>query len=369
MSDGHPHGLSDESRLDPEGQLRSALGRAPAADELELWAGMPTERRDKALERIPVLRRWVEEPGEMSAAEAAAQTGMALSRFYEVAAAWKAAPSLESVGTFAKRPGRRGPRLDPQAVNTIQSVLPAIVGAEPTAKVATLVARLQAHDAVRGLALPHLNTLRAMVEREKRRLAAEKKAGLRPGFDACACGLLREDGTHHVLFAVVDRTSRLILGFSVGDVGDSRAAHARAARDAIDRIGRDGSPPIPWADETQRFDVIVGDDAGRWAREHDAYVAEGRRPPFGVVGIKGRYGRYLKLVTGLSIGSLELHPVRTGKAERSPGGHVYSEADALTVIEVEVLRHNAAVLAENVAEGAPRPPEGLTAALDFIARA
>ena len=356
-----------EDRLDPTRQLRDAMGRAPRSDELELWASMPTDRREKSLERIPVLRRWVEEPGEMTAAEAAGLTGMALSRFYEVAAAWKAAPTLASLGTFAKRPGRRGERLDPEAVNAIQSVLPRIVGADPMSKVGSLVAKLQADAAVQGLKLPHSNTLRVMVEREKRRLAAEKKAGLRPGFDACAIELIRENGAPHVMFAVVDRSSRLILGFAIGDVGDSRDGHARAARDAVERMSAPDAPVLPWADLTERFDVIVGDDVGRWRREHDAYVADRRKPEFGLVERDGRYGRYLKLAAGRSLGGIALHPVRTGTADRSLGGRVYSDADAVTAIEIEVVRHNAAVMAANVAEGATRPPPGLGEVLRFVA--
>jgi hypothetical protein len=355
-------------RFDPDGHLAAALGREPTDDELLLWAGMPTDRRQKAIARIAVLRRWVEEPGELTAAEAASQADVAVSRWYELAAAWKTAPNVAAVGTFAKRPGKRGPRLDSKAVNIIQSVLPELVMVDPNAKVATLVAQLQADKRIQGHALPHLNTLRAMVEREKRRLKAEKQVGTRPGFDASACELLRDDGDHHVIFAVVDRTSGLILGFDVGRLEESRSAYARAAKDALTRLSRPDMPPLPWADSTARFDVIVGTDLEAWQGLLARYEADPAGPAFGLVETERRFGRYLKLAAGGTIGGLSLHPSRTGVRGKGTGGLTFSDSDAVAAIELEVGRHNAAVIAANVATGSARPAPDTIGVLEFIAR-
>ena len=84
-------------KLDPDGALARALGRAPGEDELILWAGMSTDRREKALQRIAVLRRWTEESGELTAAEAAEEMDAAVSRFYQIAAKWKSSPTLNVV--------------------------------------------------------------------------------------------------------------------------------------------------------------------------------------------------------------------------------------------------------------------------------
>lgn len=357
----------DEARLDPEGRLRAVLGRAPGEDELILWAAMPGERRKGALARIPILRRWVEQPGEMTAAEAAAEAGLAVSRWYEVAAAWKAAPTLASVGSFARKPGRRGQRLDGDAVNVIQSILPAIVGDDKDAKVGTLVSALQGDERLRGMKLPHVNTLRTMVEREKRRLKAEAMVGARPGLDVTAVDLMREDGDHHLMFAVVDRTSRLILGFSVGRLGDSRTAYAEAARDALARLERADAPVLPWSDGTERIDVIIGDDANAWPPVATDYAGTGLRPAFSIVSSERRYGRYLKLVAGTTIGNLRLHPARTGGPGKGSGVPPHSDAEARTAIEVEVARHNSQVLAESVAVGAARPAPDTLGVLRFLA--
>lgn len=358
-----------EMRRDPGGDLRRALGRAPDDAELELWAGMPTDRRTAALTRILVLRRWIEEPGELTAAEAAAQADVAVSRFYEIASAWKASPTLQSLGTFAKRPGRRGPRLSGEVVNVIQSILPDLVGEEGRdSKVAAIVARLVADPRLEGADLPHVNTLRTMVERERRRQRAELQVGVRPGLDASACELLRPDGRYHVLFAVVDRTSRLILGFSVGDLDDSRAAYARAARDALDRISAPDAPSLPWADATTRVDVIAGEDAEAWEAAREEYASAGIGPDFGVVDAGRRFGRYLRIVAGDAIGGMRLFPARTGSDAPPDAGLSYGDTEATTAIEVEVAKHNAAVMDESVAGGAPRPAPVTLRVLEFMAR-
>ncbi|BCA58127.1 hypothetical protein [Sphingomonas sp. HMP6] len=359
-----------EDRLDPDGALRAALGRAPDEQELELWAGMPTDRRLATLARISVLRRWVDEPGELTAAEAAREAKVAVSRFYEIAAAWKASSTLHSLGTFAKRPGRRGSRLDGDVVNTIQSILPGVVASGGReAKVSRLVAQLAADPRLVGADLPHVNTLRTMVERERRRQRAEQLVGLRPGLDASACELLRPDGRHHIMFAVVDRTSRLILGFSVGEVGDSRSAYARASRDALRRISAPEAAAWPWADGTQRIDVVAGADGDALMSLRARYEAGGTGPFFGIVGTGRRFGRYLKIVAGDAVGGLRLFRARTESDAVSDSGLKYNDADATTAIELGVAKHNAAVMAASVAEGSARPAPDTLRILKFLADA
>jgi hypothetical protein len=368
VSDEEPAGTADPARLDPGGILAMALGRTPGADELLLWASMPTDRREKTLARISILRRWVEEPGEMTAAEAARDADLAVSRWYEVAAAWKASPVLASVGTFAKRPGRSGQRLDGEVVNRIHSILPGLIASDKHATVAAIVSQLQADSRLQGRALPHFNTLRTMVQRERRRQLAERQVGKRPGFDAAACDLLRVDGTPHVVFAVVDRTSHLILGFAVGDLAESRAAYARAAADALARMSAANAPALPWADATDRIDVVAGSDANAWARARAEYDANPVGPIFGLLGEGRRFGRYLRLAAGDAIGNLRIYPARTKAGKQAGAGHRYSDEDALAAIEVEVARHNSGVLTAIEVTGASRPAPVTVRMLEFMAR-
>ena len=179
--------------------------------------------------------------------------------------------------------------------------------------------------------------------------------------------LLREDGNSHELFAVVDRTSRLILGFSVGSVSESRSAYARAARDALTRIGRANEFSLPWADTTTRIDVIVGEDVQTWKNTRTEYADEPLGPDFELVSNGRRYGRYLKLAAGGAIGDLKLLPARTGAEGRADTGHRYSLDDAISAIEIEVNKHNDEVMAENIATGSLRPAPETLAILEFIA--
>lgn len=359
---------ASEARLDPDGELRPVLGRAPNPDELTLWAGMPSDRREATLQRIAVLRRWTEEPGELTAAEAAEQADVAVSRFYEIASAWRADPTLGSLGTYVKKPGRKGPRLSGEAVNQIQSLLPGLVGDNPDMKVGAIAGLIQVHPSLEGMKLPHLNTLRTMIERERRRLRAEKLAALRLGFDAVACSLIRPDGRHHVIFAVVDRTARFILGFAVGDVRDSRQAYRRAAADAMDRISRNEIPGLPWADKTERLDVIIGDDELAWQEARSDFRSAEKGVPFELIIGSRRYGRYLRIVAGTAIADLKIWPARTDTDEIADGGLTHTDAEATTAIEVEVTKHNAEVMAESVAAGADRPAPITLRILEFIAR-
>lgn len=366
--------FSDTPREDLIAALENALGRKANDEERHLWMSMLPDRRELTLKRIEVVKDWVDRPGEMTAAEAAVLADVKVSRWYEIVGAWKATKSITALGTFANRPGRRGPRLDGEIVNRIQAVLVPTVAerlaADSGAKVGTIVTALQNHPDLDGLALPHVNTLRAMVERELLRVRGEQQAGKRPGLDVVACDLLRPDGTHHLMFAVVDRTSRYILGFSVGHIEDSLSAYARAARDALRRIEGPDGDALPWADLTDRVDVIVGEDEDAWAPVFQAHAAHPIVGKFDPVLSDGRYGRYFKLVAGSTVGTLRIIPLKTGGGGKvSPDARVYTDAEAIEAIEIDVARHNSEVRASTTTTGAPRPAPATIEILRFIADA
>ena len=366
--------FAQTSREDLVAVLESALGRKASDEERHLWSSMLPDRRTLTLKRIATVTDWVDRPGEMTAAEAAERAEVKVSRWYEIVGAWKATGTLSALGTFANQPGRRGPRLNGDIVNRIQAVLVPVVAerlaVDAGAKVGTIVTALQKHADLENLDLPHVNTLRSMVEREVRRVRGEQQAGLRPGLDAVACDLLRNDRTNHVVFAVIDRTARYILGFSVGRLEDSLSAYARAASDAIRRIEGPDAGAVPWADELKRVDVIVGDDFDAWDAVFRAHAGQRIAEVFDPVISDGRYGRYFKLVVGSSIGKLRIIPMRTdGSGNVNSDARVYSDAEALEAIEIDVARHNSEVRAASSTAGAPRPAPALIEMLRFIASA
>lgn len=355
------------SKLDPDGVLTAAMGRHPDQEELLLWAQMPSDRRKEALLRIALLRRWTEEAGEITAAEAADHIGTTVNRFYEIAAAWKRTPTLAAVGSFAKKSGRKGPRLDSDTFQKIQSLLPALMRENEGARTSIIMNLLVAHPSLKDAQLPHANTLRAIVVREKRRLKGERQIGTRPGFDVSACELLRPDGRYHVVFAVVDRTSGLILGFSLGEIDSSYDAYARAARDALERLRGQRSNTLPWANDTIRFDIIVGTDTFNWTALQERYAELALGPKFGLVKTGRRYGRYLKLAAGNAIDSIRLYPAHTETKDIVETGNRFTDAEAVAAIEVAVSHHNNLLIAHNVAKGADRPAPITLRILEFIA--
>jgi hypothetical protein len=362
--------FSQTVRADLLDTLERALGRKTDEAEKHLWVSMLPDRRKLTLKRIEVLRRWEDNPGEQTAAEAAREAEVKVSRFYEIVGAWKSTHTLSALGTFANRPGRHGPRLDGDVVNRIQTVLVPIVAEHRSEKVSRIVAALQEHDDFKGVELPHVNTLRTMVERELRRLRGEQQVGVRPGLDVVACDLLRPDGSHHVMFGILDRTSRYVLGFSVGQLSDSVSGYARAARDALARIAGPDSSALPWADETTRVDVIVGEDLDRWLPIFRKHEAEPIVPTFAPVDSRGRYGRYFKLITGKAIGRMKIWPARTdGGGVVNENARVYTDAEAVEAIEIEVARHNSEVLAASVATGSARPAPMTVRILEFVSAA
>lgn len=366
--------FAETPREDLVAVLEGALGRKADAAERHLWASMLPDRRTLTLKRLELVKDWALRPGEMTAAEAAEQAKVKVSRWYEIVGAWKVTKSIAALGTFANQPGRRGPRLKGEVVNKIQAVLVPTVAeslyANPGAKVGTIVSALQTHPGLKDLDLPHLNTLRTMVEREIRRVRGEQQAGLRPGFDAAACDLLRPDGTRHVVFAVVDRTARYILGFSVGRIDDSVAAYARAAQDALRRIDGPDGEALPWADHTKRVDVIVGEDEDAWKPIFRAHAEHPIVDVFAPVVSPGRYGRYLKLIAGSTIGKLRIVPVKTADvAVADIDARIYTDEEAIEAIEIDVARHNSEVQAASTTAGAPRPAPETIRILQFLAAA
>lgn len=366
--------FAQTQREDLVAALEAALGREADTAERHLWSSMLPDRRTLTLKRLELVRDWTDRPGEMTAAEAAEQADVKVSRWYEIVGAWKATKSITALGTFANQPGRRGLRLNGEVVNKIQAVLVPTVAeklkANPHAKVGTIVTALQNHPKLEDQKLPHLNTLRTMVEREIRRVRGEQQAGLRPGLDAVACDLLRPDGTRHVIFVVVDRTARYILGFSVGRIDDSVAAYARAAQDALRRMNGPDGDALPWADHTKRVDVIVGEDEDAWKPVFKAHAAQPIVDVFAPVVSAGRYGRYLKLIAGSAIGKLKIVPAKTADVGAADiGARIYSDEEAIEAIAIDVARHNSEVQAASTTTGAPRPAPQTLRILQFLAAA
>ena len=358
--------VMDESAMGALSALAGALGREPDAEEAVAWAAMSPANREVAVGRIRLLRRWFEDRGDLIAATAAEQAGLKIARFYDLAARWNAGDKrLFDVGRFAKSQSERKGRFDAELINELQAVLPKIVSENSHLPVIKQVELLVAAIDVNGRKLPATNTLREMVDRERRRRETRSQAGTEPAFDFIGSGLGRAGGGQHLIFAVIDRTSRLVLGAAIGRYGDSRAAYAAAAADARQWLSSAEVEGIGWTGRTERIDVVPGGDVEWWraldrkSAPVDWALADGAKSP----------GRFFRAAVGPKLGRLKLYALASAIAsgEQAEGADVVEEDIARLRVKVEVAAHNAAVKAEMDADGEARPAPTTLAAMDWIA--
>jgi hypothetical protein len=352
--------------IDGEGQgaltpLAQSLGRSPDAQEALAWATMSPSNREMALKRIDVLKRW-EKRSFPTAADAANELGLKIARFYDLAARWKAGDRrLFTVGTFVKGQSERKGRFDAKLMNELQSALPGIVERNEHLPVIQQVRLLLTAVDPKGRKLPGENTLREMVDREHRRRLTRRQAGTEPAFDFIGSGLWRESGGQHLIYAVIDRTSSLILGVAVGTFEESRSYYAAAAADALVWFASSEASGVAWAGVTERIDVVPAADVDWWRElDRDAApvtcgLADGTKSP----------GRYFRACVGPKLGRLKLSALATATQGRD-GVDAVDEDIALLQVKVEVAAHNAAVKAEMTAVGDSRPAPTTVAAMAWV---
>ncbi|MBC3940611.1 hypothetical protein [Sphingomonas albertensis] len=351
-------------------RLSKVLGRDVAPEEIAIWTDMPPARRAKALQRIAALDRYCGGEEGLTAKQAAADAGVKLGRFYQMARAWPEARSLRSLGTYAVATQSRE-RFKPDIVNALQAVVAEVVrdNAIPPASVAKLAQLLGDRSGLPADDLPKKNTLRLYVEREIRRVREARQAGQEILFDCSASSLRRKDGDRHTVFMIIDRGTRLILGRSVGSPAESASGYAAAARDAQRRIGSGSFPGRLWSPQLVNVQLVPGTDMdGVRELMQQVYGETGGSTPQ-VVG-QGTYGRYIREHVGLKLGPIQLLPGRTGDALGTEGSDALGldDADALARLDVPIADHNATVLADLSVDGESLPPGELVRLLEPMAR-
>ncbi|MEG8043868.1 hypothetical protein QP164_14575 [Sphingomonas sp. LR59] len=282
------------------------LGDPPPPAEVAMWAAMSMERRAKAMQRLKTLARWQDGEGDIPPAQAAADAGVSLNRFFEMAKAWREARSLSSLGTFAKS----SRRTDPREV-ALQRIVARVIGKWPTGSVRQMAMDLGQAFEEAGGGKVGTSMLRRVVEDELRRREVEGQLGNEIQFDCGACSLLRPDDSPYTLFAVLDRGSQLLLGAALGDVSDSRAGYAAAAGDALRRIDAGLFDGLPWVEAVARMALVAGLDADHWVALQARMASAGVKAPVQPSTSPKRFGRYLKPAVGDRLGRLDMWYGRT----------------------------------------------------------
>lgn len=329
------------------------------------WDGMTVTQRSRARRRLDAIVAW--RAGELPLAQAIEAADLSRTRFYAVAAAFKDAGDLESLGAFAGT-GAARQRLDPNAVNALQAVVAEVVATNRGASVNQLV-RLMVDAAGVKENLPGSTRLRSIVEAEIRRADATGQAGFALKMDFTAINLPREDGRPHIMFTLIDEGTRLVLGASVGAATDEDAGYREAARDAIDRVGGELSSLL-WADRMMRVDATVGTDGARAAALRARLMSDRTHPPVNLA--PGRYGKYFRKLVGERVGRVAITPLRTetGMAVPDNGDMTpWSDEAARAAVALAVGQHNADILAGlDAGTGRPVMPDELANALAILSR-
>ena len=326
---------------------------------------MTAAQRKRASDRLQAIEGW--NSGTLGIDSALESTGLSRSRFYRMAADWRAAPSLVALGAFAGAGGTKS-RLDGDAVNALQAVVTDVVAMHADATVSQLVQLMVQQAGVSTDKLPGASKLRAIVETEMRRIRATGEAGNAVQLDCTAINLPREGGRPHILFAVLDVGTRLIFGAAVAADGDGAEGYRLAAIDARERIGRIGHA-LPWALRTGRIEITAGVDAGNSAALVQRLRSGGVRAHPQLASAPRRFGRYFRAVVGTRIGRVEITPLRTEDGLAMPDNGdmtAWSVREAGEALRQAVEQHNESLLAELPVEKDRRVPDDLVRTLDIL---
>ena len=304
--------------------------------------------REQTLRRLEVIREWNEAPGRDAGGGARRRSSACRStrvdQFYRLAKRWRASGSIVDLGVARKVPARRN-RLDGDVVNELQKAVVRIVAEGKDAYVSELVRRLARTD-IGDKRMLSESTLRKIVEREVHRVTNRQAAGSFVRLDVAAVAIARMDSSLHVMFGIVDAGTRLILGFALGELGASAEGYRAAALDGLTRIDLPGMRCVPWADETSRVDVVIGEDEAACLAMVQGYRGDGRHAHLAATDGRRRYGRYFREFVGDRIGRTRLLSASVSSFP-PPSTSLAGPFDVETAtawLEIEVADYNAGLI-------------------------
>lgn len=339
----------------------------PAAlpqEEEAKWNSLTANQRSRAAQRLKAILAW--DSGEVTASQAVIQSGLSRSRFYRLAAEWRAKPSLEALGAQIGVGGRHT-RLDPEVINKLQAVVSGVVKVNDGASVSELVRHLVKASSVPEDKLPGVIRLRSIVEDELRRLKAGGEAGNAVRFDCCATNLPRDDERPHILFLCMDAGTRLVFGAAVGSVADIGEGYGEAARDALRRL-KEELPDLPWALQLARMEMIAGIDLAA-SEDLQARLDQAVRANVQLKRKEKRYGTYIRDIVGPRLGRIEITPKQTevGLALPANGNMTPWSVNQVRVEVANVIKTYNAKILKSLPPAHGRMPEDLASVLKILA--
>lgn len=329
------------------------------------WEAMTPVQRARASDRLAAIAGW--RAGEIALDQALASSGLSRTRFYAVAADFRATGSLKSLGAFAGV-GASRKRLDPDAVNALQAVVSDVVAMNNGASVLQMVRLMVEASGVDESRLPGSTRLREIVDAEIRRVEATGQAGHALKLDVTAINLPRADGRPHIMFTLIDEGTRLVFGACTAGLPEEEAGYRAAATDALSRLSGSLSS-LRWADRLVRIEITVGADRDAGPALRACLVHGGVHAHVQLA--RARYGRYFRKLIGPRIGRVEITPLRTEEGLAVPdNGDMtpWTDEAATVAVQLAVDQHNAAILqALDVKSGRQVMPDDLSRSLEILA--
>jgi len=287
-------------------QNPDAFPSALPDSDRDLWVQMTPKQRRVALQRIASFEGW--HRGELEIDQALAETGMSKSRFYRLAAEWRATPCLDALGA-QRGSGPSGRKVSTSVVEALQAVLPRIVSLNADASVSQIVR--MALEAVRLPAseIPGTTVLRRLVEQELRKKDSYAGAANIVFWDMTAINLAQANGRPFILAACIDRGTKALLGTAALEKPEARQGYALVAEDALRRIARDFAR-LPWSDRLIEVDMTKGTDGDAASRMAE-HLQSALQANVQLASSPKRFGRYFREQVGPKIGKLQFTPART----------------------------------------------------------
>lgn len=351
----------DLAHLTVDRRLKCLLGDPLPVRERTRWLALSRDQRALAMLRMKAIVRWEAGRGTNDPAAAAKAAGLTTNHFYEMAKTWRGARSLAAIEVLASAPRTRSSEYEEALKAHVRTAFDelAVDGKMVVKQVADRLAALAAADLPKT---PSFATLRRKVEEEKRRRERRSLPGAHLQFDCCAFTMASLDQPVRAVLAVIDRRTQLVLGAALGDPRTARQGYGLAAADALRRITTGSLTDVAWAEALVQSEMAVGLDDGLLHMGVEAATA-------GLAAVQPatRPGRYLRKAAGDRMGRvLFLGADQLAMAPRDVRPE--EEADDAARLQVEVEIHNAAILPDLEHDPVCRPPSGLVAMLEFVAR-
>jgi len=353
--------MSEPHVGDWEGSFPSRL---PESDRVQ-WHQMTPNQRSTALVRIGAFDGW--HAKKLRIDDAVAASKLSKSRFYRLAAEWREMPCLDALGA-QQGGGGGGKKLNSDAVNALQAVLPDIVRMNIDASVSQLMRLAEKAVDVPADTLPKTSRMRQLVEHELRRQSSLTGAGSIIMFDMTAISLAQANGRPFIMVCCIDKGTTALLGTAVTEEPLARNSYRLAAQDALARISNDLAG-LPWSERLLEADITSGvdeDDSTAMVAHLNTQV----RANVQRAGTTKRFGKYLRAHVGPKIGKLYATPARTeaGVAVTNNKNMMpWSLEEARYAVKIATDDYNAEIVSGLAANGYPSPPEDLLKLLHLMA--